>query len=43
MHNWSWEPATITPPVLVRDLLTGETVESLALGPWDVRILEETP
>ncbi len=41
VHNWSWEPAAFTPPAPVRDVLSGDRVESLALGPWDVRILEE--
>jgi beta-galactosidase len=41
VHNWSWEPAALTPPAPVRDLLTGERVESLGLGPWDVRILAD--
>jgi beta-galactosidase len=43
VHNWSWDPATFTPPSPVRDVLSGEAVGSLELGPWDVRILEETP
>jgi beta-galactosidase len=42
VHNWSWEPATLTPPAAVRDLLSGEAAETLELDPWDVRILEET-
>ena len=41
VHNWSWAPATFTPPAPVRDVPSGALVESLALGPWDVRILEE--
>jgi beta-galactosidase len=41
VHNWSWEPAALRPPAPVRDLLTGERVESLALGRWDVRVLED--
>ena len=42
VHNWSWEPATLTPPAAVRDLLSGEAAKTLELGPWDVRVLEET-
>ncbi|MGW0943228.1 beta-galactosidase [Streptomyces sp. NPDC002623] len=45
VHNWSWDPATVTVPTAMRDLLSprsysaGDCVE---LGPWDVQVLAET-
>ncbi|TXR56276.1 beta-galactosidase [Quadrisphaera setariae] len=45
VHNWSWEPASVHPPVAVRDLLTSGPVaplsEAVQLGAWDVRVLVE--
>jgi beta-galactosidase len=44
VHNWSWEPATVTLPAAVRDALTGADLDEgaeLALGAWDVRVLVE--
>ena len=44
VHNWSWEPTTVTLPSAVRDALgaapcaAGDEIE---LGPWDVRVLVE--
>jgi beta-galactosidase len=43
VHNWSWEPAELALPRRARDLLSGDTVETLRLGPWDVHVLEEAP
>ncbi|RYV50789.1 beta-galactosidase [Pengzhenrongella frigida] len=46
VHNWSWEPATYRLPAAVRDVLDDVALaagELLALGPWDVRVLRETP
>ncbi|SEE95126.1 beta-galactosidase [Ruania alba] len=45
LHNWSWEPATVTLPAAVTDLL-GDGAglaagERLELGAWDVRVLVE--
>ncbi len=45
LHNWSWEPAPCTVPVAVRDALGDDAFaagETVALGPWDVRVLLET-
>jgi beta-galactosidase len=45
LFNWSWEPAAITAPLAVEDLLTkghlgaGSQIE---LGPWDARVLVES-
>lgn len=44
VFNWSWNPATAESDVAVEDLITGEAAEagaSVALGPWDVRVLAE--
>ena len=46
VSNWSWNRSSVTSPVVLRDLLSGETIPEhgpIALGPWDVRILVETP
>ncbi len=46
VSNWSWEPASIAAPVVLRDLLSGETIPvhgPLTLGAWDVRVLVEAP
>jgi beta-galactosidase len=42
VHNFGFQPHTVTPPVPVADVLTGAPAERLELGPWDVRILCET-
>ncbi len=42
LHNWGWEAASAAAPALLRDLLTGVTLEPgspVELGPWDVRVL----
>nr|AXL05832.1 beta-galactosidase [uncultured bacterium] len=40
VHNWSWEPVRVRPPVAVSDVLSGESVAAeLDLGAWDVRVL----
>jgi beta-galactosidase len=44
VHNWSWEPTTVTLPGDVTDVVSGATVSQgggLALGAWDVRVLIE--
>lgn len=41
VHNFGFEPHAVVPPVPVVDLLSGEPVESIDLGPWDVRVLRE--
>ncbi|GAA4723259.1 beta-galactosidase [Phytohabitans rumicis] len=46
LHNWSWEPATVTAPEPVRDVLSGAEYEAgaaLTLTAWDVRILHPRP
>lgn len=44
LHNWSWEPATVTAPVTCTDVLSGKRIEhgdSISLTAWDVRVLAE--
>ncbi|WP_199752932.1 beta-galactosidase [Actinoplanes sp. ATCC 53533] len=44
VHNWSWNPAAVTLPAAVRNVLTGDRLDAgaeLLLGPWDVQILAE--
>jgi len=44
VHNWSWNPASVTVPVAVREVLTGGSTPArgqLRLGAWDVAILIE--
>ncbi|MBC3764006.1 beta-galactosidase [Quadrisphaera sp. RL12-1S] len=44
VHNWSWTPAAVRPPVPVRDLLAAGSApvgDEVALGAWDVRVLVE--
>jgi beta-galactosidase len=44
VHNWSWEPAALSLPCAVRDVLSGEVLAAgsqLQLGAWDVRVLRE--
>jgi beta-galactosidase len=46
LHNWGWDPQTVSAPAPLRDLLTDEDVASgclLHLGPWDVRVLAHQP
>ncbi|NYJ31995.1 beta-galactosidase [Galbitalea soli] len=41
LHNWSWEPAVVTAPVALTDLLDGSAHSAddhLPLGAWDVRV-----
>ena len=40
VHNWGFEPHTVTPPVAVTEL-DGSPIARLDLGAWDVRILRE--
>ncbi|BCY09285.1 beta-galactosidase [Actinoplanes sp. L3-i22] len=42
VHNWSFDPATVTVPVDCHDVLTGKPIpagQSLDLTAWDVRVL----
>ena len=42
VHNWSWDPAHVTAPVALSDVLDGTAAPAgtaLGLGAWDVRIL----
>jgi beta-galactosidase len=40
VHNWNWDPVSVTVPAPLSDALSGEPVPAaLDLGPWDVRIL----
>ena len=44
VHNWSWEPTSVTAPAAVRDVLAGTSTAAggdVALGAWDVRVLVE--
>ncbi|WP_448059746.1 beta-galactosidase [Cellulomonas hominis] len=44
VHNWSWDPVELPLPTAVTDALTGERLgaaQTLALGPWDVRVVRE--
>jgi beta-galactosidase len=46
VSNWSWNRTTVAAPMVLRDLLSGETIPEhgpIALGAWDVRILVEAP
>jgi beta-galactosidase len=40
VHNWGFEPQTVTPPMAVTDL-GGQPQGPIELGAWDVRILKE--
>lgn len=45
LFNWSWEPAAMTAPVTVEDLLRGGRIDAgsqVELGPWDTRLLKES-
>lgn len=39
LHNLGFEPQTIKAPFAVTDVLSGQAVTRLELGPWDVRVL----
>ncbi|MCZ0997486.1 beta-galactosidase [Streptomyces mirabilis] len=44
LHNWSWEPQTVTVPVDLEDVLADRkfrTGGSIDLGPWDVVVTAE--
>lgn len=41
VHNFGFEPQTVAAPRSLTDVLTGTPVESVELGPWDVRLLRE--
>jgi beta-galactosidase len=44
VSNWSWEPASVTVPAAVKDLLSDDELRAkskLSLGAWDVRVLVE--
>ncbi|MFB9629951.1 beta-galactosidase [Nonomuraea helvata] len=46
LHNWTWDQITVPAPLPVHDVLNGTDHEAgaeLSLGPWDVRVLVETP
>jgi beta-galactosidase len=46
VHNWSWKPSTLVLPAEATDVLGGQAYargDELPLGPWDVRVLMETP
>jgi beta-galactosidase len=41
LHNFGFDPHSLTTPSPMIDVLTGERVDTIALGKWDVRILKE--
>jgi beta-galactosidase len=43
VHNWGWDPRSVTVPFPVQDVLVpgDQQLELLELGPWDVRVLRE--
>ena len=45
LHNWGWDPQTVSAPAPLRDLLTDEEVapgiDASALDAWDVRIFTQ--
>jgi beta-galactosidase len=44
LHNWSWDPATVTAPAACTDVLSGKRIEGgdpIELTAWDVRVLTE--
>lgn len=43
VHNFGFDPVAAAPPRPMMDLLTGDPVHTVELGPWDVRILMEAP
>ncbi|TPQ17513.1 beta-galactosidase [Streptomyces sporangiiformans] len=45
LHNWSWTPRSFPVPAPVRDVLTDTphtAGDEISLGPWDVKVLEQT-
>ena len=44
IHNWSWQPAGMSLPRPMVDVLadSADPLETLDLGPWDVRVLRES-
>ena len=45
LHNWGWDPQTVSAPAPLRDLLSDEEVDpgtTLHLGSWDVRVFAQT-
>ena len=45
LHNWGWDPQTVSAPASLRDLLSDEEVDpgtTLHLGSWDVRVFAQT-
>ena len=43
VHNFGFDLVAAAPPRPMMDLLTGDPVHTVELGPWDVRILMEAP
>ena len=44
VHNWNWEPALVTAPIQLTDLLDGSAIPTgtpIQLGSWDVREFSE--
>lgn len=43
IHNWSWEPHSLTAPSKLENLLVPESepTDQIELGPWDVLVLAE--
>lgn len=44
LHNWSWNPVSVSLPTAAEDVLTHTTYEagqSVELGPWDVKVFAE--
>jgi len=46
LHNWGWDPQTVSAPAPLRDLLNDQEVApgtTLHLGAWDVRVFQQLP
>ncbi|MFK4272224.1 beta-galactosidase [Streptomyces milbemycinicus] len=44
LHNWSWNPVSVSLPTAAEDVLTRtayEADQSVELGPWDVKVFVE--
>ncbi|MGH3169234.1 MAG: beta-galactosidase, partial [Trebonia sp.] len=44
LHNWCWQPVTVTAPVACQDVLSGKPIaagDDIALDSWDVRALAQ--
>ena len=44
LHNWSWDPVSVSLPTAAEDVLTRtayEAGQSVELGPWDVKVFAE--